>query len=152
MERRLREILSAVLPLMGVLLVLGAVVFLDNMLPQIVIAVIGILLIEAGVWKLSHQLFPEERRYNALRAEGDLFTILIRQLNAAAVAVKTADSPEARQDFEQIREEMRLAVERMAAVAGKTDAELAVEPEAALWPQPLAARETTPPERVIASP
>lgn len=53
---------------------------------QLPLALIGVLLMEAGVWGLSSKVFPNERRYIDLREEGDNIIELIRKLNAAAVA------------------------------------------------------------------
>ena len=53
---------------------------------QLPLALIGVLLMEAGVWGLSSKGFPNERRYIDLREEGDNIIELIRKLNAAAVA------------------------------------------------------------------
>jgi len=52
---------------------------------QLPLALIGVLLMEAGVWGLSSKGFPNERRYIDLREEGDNIIELIRKLNAAAV-------------------------------------------------------------------
>jgi hypothetical protein len=52
---------------------------------------------------------------------------LVRQLNDAALAVKTHDVAHHRQVFDETHEAMQQAVERMVHVAGKTDEEIAVE-------------------------
>jgi hypothetical protein len=128
--RTLRKVIDLSLPFVGVAVILGAVLFVrEDLRTQIAVVGLGMLLIEVGVWKGAHKLLPSERKYIALRAEGDQFIKLIRQLNAAALALRETDSPEGRQTFEGVRKAMREAVERMAHVAGKTDAELASERE-----------------------
>ena len=64
---------------------------------------------------------------DALRAEVDRFLQLVRRLNAAALARKAHDTPETHQAFAHVYQEMQQAVAQMAMLAGKTDAELAVE-------------------------
>ncbi len=128
--RTLRKVIDIGLPLLGVAVILSAVLVVkDNLRIQIALVGLGMVLIEVGVWKAAHKLLPDDRKYLALRTEGDLFVKLIRQLNAAALAMKESDSPEYRQAFEEVRDAMQQAVERMADVAGKTNAELASEPE-----------------------
>jgi hypothetical protein len=125
--RILRQHLDTGLPLLGVVVILSAVLFLPECPGQVAIVVLGILLLEAGVWKLAHHVLPSERQYLALRSETDRFITLVRQLNAAALRVKAHDTPTHRQDFEEVRHAMQQTVERMCEVAGKTHAELAVE-------------------------
>jgi len=126
--RILRKIIDISLPFAGVAAVLGAVLFMrEDLRMQIVVVGLGMLLIEVGVWKGAHRLLPSDRKYLALRTEGDLFIKLLRQLNAAALALREHDSPERRQAFEEVRDAMGQTVDRMAHVAGKTDAELASE-------------------------
>jgi hypothetical protein len=128
--RTLRKVIDISLPFAGVAVVLGAVLFMrEDLRMQIAVVGLGMLLIEVGVWKGAHRLLPSERKYLALRVEGDLFIKLLRQLNAAALALRENDSPERHEAFEEVRDAMRQTVERMAHVAGKTDAELASERE-----------------------
>ena len=116
--RILRQHLDTGLPLLGVVVILSAVLFLPECPGQVAIVVLGILLLEAGVWKLAHHVLPSERQYLALRSETDRFITLVRQLNAAALRVKAHDTPTHRQDFEEVRHAMQQTVERMCEVAG----------------------------------
>jgi hypothetical protein len=128
--RTLRKVIDISLPLAGVAVVLGAVLFMrEDLRMQIAVVGLGMVLIEVGVWKGAHRLLPSDRKYLALRTEGNLFMKLLRELNVAALALRENDSPEHRQAFEEVRDAMRQAVERMVHVAGKTDAELASERE-----------------------
>ncbi len=126
--RTLRNIIDISFPFVGIAVIMGAMVFVRES-PRLQIAFVGLgmVLIELGVWKAAHRILPNKRRYLALRVEGDLFIGLLRQLNTAARAVKEDDSPENCLAFENVRDEMRQAVERMASVAGKTDAEIAAD-------------------------
>jgi len=134
--RRLPRILDVILSVGGVMLIVAAL--LPELKPQQVGAVmVGALMIQAGVAKMSHLFFPDERRWLSARAEVDVFLTLMRQLNQAALALREKDSPENRRDFEELRDAMRAAVEQIAMVAGKTVermAEEAGQPDAGtLW-------------------
>ena len=128
--RTLRKFIDIAVPLMGVGVILGAVLFLrGDLRVQIAVVGLGMLLIEIGVWKIPHQLLGTGRKYLALRTEVDQFLHLVRQLNTAAVALRKDDSPQNRQALQEVPAAMRQAVDRMVHVAGKTDAELATERE-----------------------
>ena len=110
---------DVVLPIVGVLLIVATL--LPNMTPQAIgTIIIGTLLIQAGLSKMSHKFLPEERRFLALRAEGELFLTLMRSLNAVAVQLREDETGEARREFEEVRDAMYKSVERMTEFAGKT--------------------------------
>jgi hypothetical protein len=110
---------DVVLPIVGVLLIVATL--LPSMTPQAIgTIIIGTLLIQAGLSKMSHKFLPEERRFLALRAEGELFLTLMRSLNAVAVQLGQDQSGEARREFEEVRASMYKSVERMTEFAGKT--------------------------------
>ena len=126
-RRRWRRRLDPCVSVLGILVILGAVLFGQELRTQIVVTTLGMALMEVGVWRLAQQLLPSERQYLALRAEVDRFLQLVRHLNTAALARKAHDTPETNQAFAQVYQEMQQAVARMAMLAGKTDAELAAE-------------------------
>ena len=84
---------------------------------QLLLALIGVLLMEVGVWGLSNKLFPSERRYTELREEGDSIIQLIRQLNAAAVARDQGVDADDR--FQSTLDEMHDSVKRMSELASR---------------------------------
>ncbi len=128
--RTLRKFIDIAIPLSGVALILGAVLFLrSDLRVQIAAVGLGMLLIEVGVWKFPHQLLGTGRKYLALRSEVDNFLGLVRELNSAAIALRVNDCPKNRQALQQVPEAMRQAVDRMVHVAGKTEAELTAERE-----------------------
>ena len=90
--RSLRRWLSIGLPVMGMVVVLIAIVSVVDRQMQLVFVVAGVLLIEAGVWKLANPILPSERRYTELRGEVDHFVDLVREMNAAAVEARQSDS------------------------------------------------------------
>jgi hypothetical protein len=111
---------------------MGAVLFLQQVHAQIGVVLMGILLIELGVWKIAQELLLNERCCHALRGELDSFMGLVRRLNDAALAVKAHEMGHHRQVFDETHEAMKQAVERMVQVAGKTDEEIAAEDQPAL--------------------
>ncbi len=124
--RKLLQIVDVCLPFAGIACILGAMI-LARESPRCQIAVVGLgmVLIELGVWKVARRLTPDGRRYKALRAEGDRFLGLIRELNSAAVALIQSDSEANRRAVGLVQAHMRQAIDRMAFVAGRTDAEIA---------------------------
>jgi hypothetical protein len=128
--RTLRKFIDIAVPLAGVAVILGAVLFLRaDLRVQIAVVGLGMLLIEVGVWKIPHQLLGTGRKHLALRTEVDHFLRLVRQLNNAALALREDNSPQNRQALQEVPEAMRQSVDRMVHVAGKTETELAGERE-----------------------
>jgi hypothetical protein len=116
--RSVRASVDKALPVAGVVLVLGAVLFLDqNLYLQLAVVIAGIFLIEAGIWKLAHPLLPSQRRYRALRSEVDDFILLVRRLNNAGVEQRRG-APGAAARVAGARDEMLQSVERMVVYAG----------------------------------
>jgi len=126
--RHLRKGFDIGLPLIGVMIILGAVLFLREISIQIAVVMAGIVLIEAGVWKIAHQLLPNDRHYHALRYEIDALIALSRDLHEAALAAKVNDTPENQHAFDEIREAMHRAVDQISDVAGRTAKELPPNP------------------------
>jgi hypothetical protein len=121
--RHLRKFIDIGLPIVGTIIIFSVVLFRQE-LRDMIFVVIGFLMIEVGAWKVAHKLLPNERKYHALRREGDQFLALIQQLNSAALLMKEDDTPANREAFERVQSEMQSAIDRMAVVAGKTDSEL----------------------------
>ena len=111
--RLLRKILDIGLPLTGVVVILSTVLFIQEIRLQIAIVLIGIIFIEAGVWKLAHQLLPNDRQYNHLRNEIDNFVSLCRQLNSTAIALKSNDSSQNQESFDLLRNELQVSLDRI---------------------------------------
>ena len=86
---------------------------------QLPLALLGVLLMEAGVWGLSQKLFPNERRYNSLREEGDRMISLIRELNHAAIAQSKGQEDAKR--FQATLQKMHDSVMQMSELASKAD-------------------------------
>jgi hypothetical protein len=115
----LRATVDKALPVVGVALILGAVLFLyQSLYLQLTVVIAGILLIEAGIWELAHPLLPSQRKYRALRAEVDEFIVMVRRLNAAAVR-REAGATGGEAEVLAVKQEMLASVERMAEHAGR---------------------------------
>ncbi len=125
--RVVRRLINLLVPAMGMALVLGAVLFGENLAVQLFLVVAGLLMTEAGFWRLADPFLPDERKYMALRAELDHFTTLVRQLNAAALARDREDDQANRFVFEEVRDKMHESVDQMVCFAGKTADEISIE-------------------------
>ena len=125
-----RKVIDIGMPFVAVAAILGAVLFVrDNLSMQLAIVGLGMVALEVGTWKLRQQVLMNKRKDLVLRAEGDEFLKHLRELRTAALAMKENDSAEHHRAFEDARDAMRQSVERIAAMAGKTDSELAAERE-----------------------
>ena len=122
--RKLRRALELGLPVVGTILVFAAVVLDYNLTAQVLLVLLGLLMIDAGIWKLTQPLFPNERRYLALREEVDRFIHLVRRLNSTALAVREQESPTAQAAFQDAVGALHESVNRMEQLAGKSDQEL----------------------------
>lgn len=118
--RKLRRILHLVVPAVGMALVIGAVIFGESVWVQLFLVIAGLMLTEAGLWRLAEPILPDERRYLALRAETDHFTALVRQLNATALALHDGEEQGSRFALQEVQREMHRSIDRMIGFAGKT--------------------------------
>lgn len=121
--RRIRGTFHFALTVAGTLLVLYAVLHIEPLYERLLIAALGLILIEAGIWRITQSIFPNERAFRPLRKETDFFVSLVRRLNRAAVAAQRG-SASARADLTQIHEEMHHSVDRMLRLAGLTEEDL----------------------------
>lgn len=120
MGRNIRRSIDVGLTGLGIGIIFTAVLLSSSLTiqMQLPLALVGVLLMEAGVWGLSSKVFPNERRYIDLREEGDRIIQLVRQLNAAAVAREQgAGADDGR--FQATLDEMHDSVKRMAELASR---------------------------------
>jgi hypothetical protein len=113
-----------IVPAVGMALVIGAVLFGESLAIQLFLVVAGLLLTEAGLWRLADPILPDERKYVALRNEADHFMTLVRQLNAAALALDEGDARGSRFAIDELQTEMHRSIDRMVSFAGKTRDEI----------------------------
>jgi hypothetical protein len=115
--RRSRTIVELAFPIAGATIVFAAVLFLwQDLRVQVAVVLLGLLVLEAGTWKLTRPILPDDRRYLRLRAEVDRFIVLVRRLNA--VAENRASHADADVEFEAVRRELIEAVDRISEQAG----------------------------------
>jgi hypothetical protein len=119
--RGFRKAVEISIPIVGMLVVFGGVLLISptRLQLQMIVVLVGVLMIEAGVWGMTKAILPNERQYVALRKEGDRFIGLIRKLNAAKVDFMRDDSDPNRTAVEVSRENMHASVDTMAEVAGQ---------------------------------
>ncbi len=84
--RRLRNIIDRFVIYAGVLLVLGMMIFAQASAMQSLFVLLGLLLVELGVWRVASSLLPNARRNQPLRDEVDQFIKLVREMYRAANA------------------------------------------------------------------
>jgi hypothetical protein len=120
--RRMRRAVELGLPVVGVILVLAAVLFLArSLMLQLGVVLFGLILIEAGIWNLASPVLPSERKFVALRREVDGFILLVRRLNKATLALASEPTPNNRARLLEVRDEMLESVKRMELAAGRTE-------------------------------
>ncbi len=120
--RNLRKTMAIALPILGTALVFAAILvpaLAINLQLQIAVVLVGILIIEAGVWKLTAKILPNERKYLALRAEVDSFISRVRTLNAQGMRLRENDTEENREALRETVAALHESVDRMAEVAGR---------------------------------
>lgn len=121
--RRIRGSFHLALTLGGTLLIAYAVMYVDGMYDRMLVVALGLVLIEAGIWRVTQSLFPNDRNFRPLRKETDYFITLVRRLNRAAVNAQRG-SGSAVHDLAQVHDEMHHSVDRMLRIAGLTDEDL----------------------------
>lgn len=110
--RRWRTRLDRFLAVAGIFVVLVPVVLADVTRLEVATVVVGLLMIEAGVWGLANRILPDDRTYCHLREEVDRFLEDVRQLNESAVA---GDE----EGIERERERLRSRVDVIVEAAGE---------------------------------
>lgn len=129
--RSIRRFSQLVLTLGGGALVLFAVYRVDVLYDRVLIAALGILIMELGIWQVTRAFFPNQRAYRPLRQETDYFLKLVRRLNRTAIAAQRGDS-NAEAELDRLEAEMIHSIQRMRRLAGRTETEvgLAIRSEA----------------------
>lgn len=125
-RNRIARILDSGLPVLGVTIVMAAVMWGGGGWGAIWLAVAGLLMVEAGVWRLGSRIV-HERRYTPLRREVQRFTGLARDLHHAEAAMHDENSPSAREARDAALAALQASLDRIAAVAGKTEDDLEAE-------------------------
>ncbi len=123
MRRTIRHVTKIGLPLLGMVVIFVSVLtrYPEGVQAHLGVMLIGVLLLEAGVWGLALQILPDERRYLGLREELDRVIELTRALNGTAIAAGATRAGD--ETFRDTVSRMHASVDRMAELAGQeTDA------------------------------
>jgi hypothetical protein len=121
--RRIRASFHLAFTAAGTMIVLYAVAYVEATYDRVLLVALGLVLIEAGVWRITQSLFPNERVFRPLRLETDYFIGLVRRLNRAALAAQRGSATGAA-DLARVAEEMHHSVDRMLRLAGRTEDDL----------------------------
>jgi hypothetical protein len=118
--RVLRTALSLLLAVLGLAVVIAAVVAdpSPGVVPEILMVLTGLLLIEAAGWRKSNPWLPSTRRFDDLREEVEAFLPLIRRLNSASIRARKTGNPRDIQAAAMVADAMHASVERMKEAAG----------------------------------
>jgi hypothetical protein len=127
--RTIRRFSQVVFTLLGAGIVIFAVYRTSGMYERLMIVALGLVVMELGVWQVTRAFFPNEREYRPLREETDYFLKLVRRMNNAAIASRQG-SAAAESEIEQLQAEMYHSIERMRRLAGYTEEELGLLPDA----------------------
>jgi len=92
-----------------------------NLQLQIIVVLVGLLILEAGVWRLTEKILPNERKYTALREEVDAFIDRIRVLNAQGGKLRAEETVAELEAFQNTISALHESVDRMAELAGRED-------------------------------
>jgi hypothetical protein len=121
--RKIRGSFHLALTHAGTDVIIYAVMSVEGMYDRMLVVALGLVLIEAGIWRMTQSLFPNDRNFRPLRKETDFFITLVRRLNRAAVNAQRGSSS-AVHDLSQVHDEMHHSVDRMLRIAGLTDEDL----------------------------
>lgn len=122
--RHLRKAISVGFPILGMVLVFTAILVPTislNLQLQIIVVLVGLLILEAGVWRLTEKILPNERKYTALREEVDAFIDRIRVLNAQGGKLRAEETVAELEAFQNTISALHESVDRMAELAGRED-------------------------------
>lgn len=121
--RGIRRFSQFLVTALGAAIVVYAVYQVEPLRERVLFAVLGLLIMEIGIWQVTSFLFPNERAFRPLRKETDYFLKLVRRMNRAAIAVERG-SENALIEMDRVQQEMYHSVDRMRRLAGQTEAQL----------------------------
>ena len=130
--RSIRRFSQIFLTLAGTATVIYAVTRVDALRDRVLIATLGLVVMELGIWQITRVFFPNEREFKPLREETDYFLKLVRRLNTAAIRLQKG-SNNAQSDIDRLRDEMYHSVDRMCRLAGRTEEEMALTTTSSSW-------------------
>ncbi len=78
--RGLRQVVDRIVVYGGVIVVLSAIVVVDASVNQVVLVLLGLLLVQLGIWRIVSGMLPSRRTNQLLRDEVDQFLASVREL------------------------------------------------------------------------
>ena len=78
--RRLRQVVDRIVVYGGVIVVLSAIVVVEASRTQVVLVLLGLLLVQLGIWRMVSGMLPSRRTNQLLRDEVDQFLASVREL------------------------------------------------------------------------
>ena len=91
----------------------------SNLSLQLIFALVGLFLVQAGIWRITERTIRKERRFLTLRGEVGSFLSLVRTLNAQGVRLREENTEERWKQFHASVEALHDSVDRMADAAGR---------------------------------
>jgi hypothetical protein len=123
--RTIRRLSQIFLTTAGTGTVIYAVLRVEPLRDRLLLAALGLVIMELGIWQITSVFFPNEREFKPLREETDYFLKLVRRLNASTLRLhKGAEGIQP--EIDRLKDEMIHSVDRMCRLAGQTEEELAV--------------------------
>ena len=110
--------LRVLLAFVGMAIIFFGVVTSDDPQTQLALIIVGILLIQGGLWTFAQRVVGPRREFLALRSEVVDFLGLVRNLNDASLEDGAAEEA-ADAERQRILTEMHARIDRMAEAAGK---------------------------------
>jgi len=89
--RRLRQVIDRIVVYGGVIVVLSAIVVADTSRIQVVLVLLGLLLVQLGIWRIASRVLPDTRTNQRLRDELNQFLGSVRELYRLANDNQTAN-------------------------------------------------------------
>ena len=123
--RSIRRLSQLFLTVSGAGTVIYAVMAIEPLRDRVLVAALGLIVMELGIWQITRVFFPNEREFKPLREETDYFLKLVRRLNASTLRLHNG-STTAQAEIDRLRDEMLHSVDRMYRLAGRTEDELAL--------------------------
>src|SRR5687768_11999990 len=124
--RAVRRFTQIMLSLIGAAVVGFAVYRMQSPYERTLIAALGLIVMELGIWQVTRAFFPNEREFKPLRHETDFFLKLVRRMNRAALLAE-GGSAAALEELDRLEDEMHHSIARMRRLAGRTAEQLGLE-------------------------
>ena len=120
--RKARKAETIGFSVVGTLMVFLAITlptFTSSLTYQLPFALVGLFLVQAGIWRMTERTLRNERRFLALRGEVEGFLGLVRTLNAQGARLREEGTEERERAFRESIRALHSCVDRIVDVAGR---------------------------------